>query len=265
MRYTLITFLVAFSLVVMPHQAQAKEDLDKGVSPKAGAIIRDCADCPEMVVIPAGSFTMGSSHSADEQPAHMVTFKQSFAIGKTEVTQGQWFAIMGSPWPHVNFQQCGDNCPVDGVNWYDVKKFIQKLNAKTGKQYRLPSEAEWEYSCLAGGQNEYCGGDNIDSVAWYQGNSNKTPHSSAEKQSNAFGLYDMSGNMFEWTEDVYHENYVDAPIDGSAWQGADGAKHVARGGSWDNYARRQRAAYRTSESPTNRDNSIGFRIVRTLP
>lgn len=249
----------------------AKERLlNKDASAKEGEIIRDCADCPEMVVIPTGSFIMGSSqvanetkNIADELPAHTVTFMQSFAMGKTEVTQGQWEAIMGSPWPYQNFGQCGDNCPVDDVSWYDAQKFIQKLSAKTGKQYRLPSEAEWEYSCLAGGRQEYCGGDNLDSIAWYHSNSNNITHSSAQKQANAFGLYDMSGNLFEWTEDAYHKNYIGAPIDGSVWQG-DSEKRVLRGGSWDNFARRQRAAYRFSDSPSSRDNSTGFRLARTL-
>ncbi len=131
-----------------------------------GYIIKDCPDCPDMVVIPAGSFNMGSDKGGDETPAHHVTISKAFAIGKTEVTQGQWKAVMGSN--PSNFANCGDDCPVEKVSWDDAKQFIQKLNSKTGKQYRLPSEAEWEYACRAGSQTEYCGGDNVDSVAWYK-------------------------------------------------------------------------------------------------
>ncbi len=231
-------------------------------APKPGKVFKDCADCPDMVVIPGGSFTMGFNQGGDESPAHTVTIRQAFAMGKTEVTQGQWKAIMGSN--PSNFANCGDTCPVERVNWNDAQEFIQKLNAKTGKQYRLPSEAEWEYACRAGGQSEYCGGDNIDSVAWYTSNSGNTTHPGAQKQANAFGLYDMSGNVWEWTADSYHANYNGAPNDGSEWQG-DGARRVLRGGSWGGDPSGTRSAYRGSGTPGLRGSSIGFRVGRTLP
>jgi len=229
---------------------------------------RDCPDCPEMVILPAGSFTMGSSKGGDESPAHSVTLGQPFALGKTEITQGQWKAVMGNN--PSSFENCGDTCPVEQVSWNDAKEFIGKLNAKTGKQYRLPSEAEWEYACRAGGQNKYCGSDNPDSVAWYgfyatpKGNSGKTTNPVATKQANAFGLYDMSGNVWEWVEDSYHANYNGAPTDGSAWQG-DGAKRVLRGGSWGNGPDDSRSAYRNLGTPAVRNDGIGFRVARTLP
>jgi formylglycine-generating enzyme required for sulfatase activity len=168
------------------------------------------------------------------------------------------------------FSDCGDTCPVELVSWNDAKEFIQKLNAKTGKQYRLPSEAEWEYACRAGGHQKYCGSDNVDSVAWYGSEFGNT-HPVAEKQANTFGLYDMSGNVWEWVEDSYHDNYNGAPTDGSAWQG-DGAKRVLRGGSWTNNANDSRSSFRLDLDPRNIRGGIGyrnyiggFRVASTLP
>ncbi len=224
--------------------------------PKAETTIRDCPDCPELIVIPAGSYDMGETGST-----HRVTLK-SFALGKTEVTQGQWKAIMGNN--PSNFTSCGDNCPVEQVSWNDAHAFIQKLNAKTGKQYRLPSEAEWEYACHAGGRQAYCGSDNLDSVAWHDGNSSNSTHPAAGKQANAFGLYDMSGNVWEWVEDSYHADYNGAPADGSAWQG-DGANRVLRGGSWIVSPRVGHTASRNWNGPAVSYYNLGFRLARMLP
>ena len=263
--------IILMVLAFISHQAYAKDERkpvakeNSGASAVAGKIFRDCADCPEMVVIPAGSFDMGSNNDPNEKPVHRVTISRTFAMGKTEVTQGQWKEIMGDN--PSKYTGCGDNCPVDQVSWNDAQAFIQKLNAKTGKQYRLPTEAEWEYACRAGGQQEYCGGDNPDSISWYgalakpAGNSGKTTNPVATKQANAFGLYDMSGNVWEWVEDSYHDDYNGAPADGSAWQG-DGALRVPRGGSW-SYL--QRAAKRGGSEPAFRYSTIGFRLARTLP
>ena len=255
MRNILIVMIALLCLMGMTTQARSAS------GPKPGKTFQDCRDCPEMVVISAGSFDMGSN-IGDESPVHHVTFAKPFAIGKTEVTQGQWKEIMG-----INpsyFTNCGDDCPVEQVSWIDAQEFIQKLNAKTGKQYRLPSEAEWEYVCQAGGKQEYCGSDNVDSVAWHDSNSGDTTHSAASKQANTFGLYDMSGNVWEWVEDSYHENYNGAPVDGSVWQG-DGAKRVLRGGSWDDEPQFVRAAIRIKSGPSGRSGSIGFRLARMLP
>lgn len=227
------------------------------------ATLRDCADCPEMVAIPPGSFeTESNNGDAGENPVRRFTLAKAFAMGKTEITQGQWRAIMGNN--PSRFSRCGDNCPVEKVSWDDAQVFIQKLNAKTGKHYRLPSEVEWEYACRAGVRQEYCGSDDVDSVAWSATNSGFTPHPVGGKQANAFGLYDMSGNVWEWVEDSYHNSYHGAPADGSAWQG-DGARRVARGGSWYLTPQCPRAANRCGDVPDDRVGNVGFRLARTLP
>jgi len=219
-----------------------------------GSILRDCPTCPEMVVISAGSFEMGEPYKK-----HTVTFSQVFAIGKFEVTQAQWKTVMGSN--PSTFSNCGDNCPVENVSWNDAQEFIQKLNAKTGKQYRLPSEAEWEAACRGGETHQYCGSSEVQSVAWYDERSTRPV---GQKQANAYGLYDMSGNVWEWVEDGWHENYNGAPSDGTAWQGYD-SRNVIRGGSWrfDRFV--IDAAERKWNIPSDRYSTLGFRLAKTLP
>jgi len=234
--------------------------------PQVGATFRDCQECPEMVVIPAGSFDMGSS-AEQESPIHRVTIAKAFAMGKTEVTQGQWRAIMGNNPSHFSgffTSDCGSNCPAESVSWNDTQEYIRKLNAKTGKQYRLPSEAEWEYACRAGWHQEYCGSDNVDGVGWYEDNSGGTTHPVATKEANAWGLYDMTGNVWEWVEDSWHSNYLGAPVDGSAWQGR-GSQRVLRGGSWVKEPEKVRSTDRLYDSTGLRYSDLGFRIARTLP
>ena len=170
--------------------------------------------------------------------------------------------MMGSNPSH--FSSCGDDCPVEQVSWDDAQAYVKWLSNKTGKQYRLPSEAEWEYACRAGGQQKYCGSDSLDSVAWYDGNSGNSTHPVGRKQPNAFGLYDMSGNVWEWVEDSSQDDYNGAPTNGSVWLG-DGAKRVFRGGSWNITPQYARAAKRSRDKPAIRDNSLGFRVARTLP
>lgn len=259
--------LVCVCLFALTGQVKAIADSlsDEYSAAQTGQTFRDCQDCPEMVVIPAGSFDMGSnSDDSDEAPLHRVTISYAFAVGKYEVTIEQWDAMMGNTDNLYFKKSCGTNCPATGVSWIKAQEFIQKLNAKTGKQYRLPSESEWEYACRASGQHEYCGSDNMGSVAWHDGNSGKDVHPVGEKQANAFGLYDMSGNIFEWVEDSYHDSYAGAPTDGSVWQG-DGARRVFRGGSWKSVAKIVRATNRGNDEPNYKYNNIGFRLARMLP
>lgn len=230
---------------------------------KPGQSFKGCSTCPEMVILPPGSFMMGEANNT-----HLVTFSYSFAIGKKEVTQKEWVAVMGSN--PSKFKDCVGNCPVDNISWNDAKEFTRKLRIKTGKEYRLPSESEWEYACRAGIQMNYCGSNDANSVAWYGIYStleNKGIRSSkpvATKKSNAWGLYDMSGNVSEWTEDGYHENFIGAPTDGSAWHG-DGQGYVIRGGSWEGDIEKVRATSRNYDGPSNSDITYGFRIARIFP
>jgi len=194
-------------------RAQLKQE-ETDMSP--GKVIKDCPGCPEMVVIPAGSFQMGETGA---KPVHTVSIGRPFAMAKTEVTQSQWRAVMGTD--PSKLARC-DDCPVAGVSWNDAKMYVEKLSRMTGKIYRLPSEAEWEYACRAGGREEYCGSEAIDSVAWHgaligNGNSGGKTHPVGQKKANDFGLHDMSGNVSEWVEDCYHSGYDGGPVDGSAW------------------------------------------------
>lgn len=243
---------------------------------KAETTFRDCPGCPEMVMIPLGNFEMGGISKA-ETPIHLVTISRRFAIGKTEITQGEWKSIMGNN--PSEFTECGDNCPVEKVSWEDAQEFVEKLSARTGKHYRLPSEAEWEYACRAGWRQEYCGGDEPNDIAWFgapptgtdaqatpavpKGNSANIPHPVATKQANAFGLYDMSGNVWEWVQDNAHADYKDAPSDGSAWKSENPAR-MLRGGSWYHSAKSSRADTRGQFKADSRNGSFGLRVARSL-
>lgn len=215
------------------------------------------------VKIPSGSFQMGSNEYNNEKPIHTVNI-QSFYMMTTEVTQAQWTAIMGnnpSNWK-------GDNLPIEGVSWNDAQDFLRKLNQKDpGKNYRLPSEAEWEYACRAGTTTRFYSGDNdndLDAIAWYFSNSGYNTHPVGQKRANAWGLYDMSGNVWEWCQDWYHDSYYGAPLDGSAWESPRGSHRVLRGGSWSSLPNCCRSAFRFINDPDDRNINIGFRLVRSL-
>ena len=188
----------------------------EGFSP--GEVVKECDVCPEMVVIPSGSFQMGASDDVtDEQPVHPVNIK-SFLMGMTEVTRGQWKAVMGS-YP-LTMGARGDGYPVEWISWHAAHSFIQKLNTISGKQYRLASEAEWEYAARAGNKGQWGFGDDqsdLPDYAWSDKNSGGNSRAVGQKQANAFGLYDMHGNMWEWVEDCWHGDYSGALSDGSAW------------------------------------------------
>jgi formylglycine-generating enzyme required for sulfatase activity len=256
--------------------------LESSASAKArlAPAFRDCNECPDMVAIPAGSFLMGNSDKSGitmrifstvtrvgkgadkEKPAHQVQVHK-FAIGKTPVTQAQWVSVMGSN--PSEFSKCGADCPVDNISWNDAKEFVRKLSAKTKKPYRLPSEAEWEYACTGGNPQPHCGGEDIDVLGWYKGNSGKAPHRVASMQPNAFGLFDMSGNVWQWVEDGYHSDYVDAPNDGSVWKTDDeNPKRVLRGGSWSDDANSARSLNRNRDSADSRENNYGLRVARAI-
>jgi formylglycine-generating enzyme required for sulfatase activity len=203
---------------------------------------------------------MGSNSNDNEKPVHEVTISQPFYMGKYEVTQAQWQAVMGNNPSY--FKDCGGNCPVEQVSWDDAQSFINKLNeSNDGFRYRLPTEAEWEYACRAGTTGDYAG--NLSEMAWYSENSGNKTHAVGGKQPNAWGLADMHGNVFEWCQDWYHETYYGAPTDGSAWLSRGEQKYrVLRGGSWSYLAASYaRSAIRGSNTPDIRYTTVGFRVV----
>ena len=233
---------------------------------RGGQVFKDCDVCPEMVVIPAGTFTMGSnSGSPSERPPHGVRVKL-FAISKSEVTQGQWTTVMGNN--PSRYKGCGDDCPVEYINWNEVQDFIQKLNARTGKSYRLPSEAEWEYAARAGSAGAWSFGSDesqLGQYAWYQDNSGSKTHAVAGKHANAFGLFDMHGNVWEWVADCFHDTYVGAPAEGGPWiTGCSENSRIIRGGSFGSISSVSGAATRNRASAISNHDGIGFRLAMTL-
>lgn len=232
-----------------------------------GLVLQDCADCPQLVVLPPGDFIMGSNDAHDdEKPRHRVSIK-SFAIGKYEVTQGQWSALMGSN--PSKFSGCGDDCPVEQVSAHDVAQYLQKLNARSGQNYRLPSEAEWEYAARAGSSGRWSFGNDaaaLGQFAWFKGNSGFQTHPVGQKAANSFGLHDLHGNVWEWVQDAYHEHYQGAPGDGSAWTtGSPQRAQVLRGGAWVDFQDYLRSAMRVRLAPDQAYASIGFRVAKSLP
>ncbi len=227
----------------------------------------------EFTYIPSGRFVMGSPHSeagrdADEGPQRKVYIK-AFEMQTCEVTQLHWKQVMGY---NPSFYS-GDSLPVEQVSWNQVQEFIRRLNAiDPGKDYRLPSEAEWEYACRAGSGTRFPWGDDpkycaLEMFSWTSVGFTGRTHPVGRKRPNSWGLYDMHGNVFEWCRDWYRGNYEDAPADGSALESPVGSHRVYRGGgsvisSWEYNARRCRSAYRNRGRPTSRYFDVGFRLVR---
>jgi formylglycine-generating enzyme required for sulfatase activity len=212
----------------------------------------------EFVWVSAGGFMMGSeSGNPDERPVHQVTIGGGFFIGKHEVTQAQWQKVMGSNPSRFK----GDDLPVDSISWDDAVAFVARLNAQADRYtYRLPTESEWEYAARAGAPGDYAA--DLDASAWYEKNSSGKTHTVGGKLPNAFGLFDMQGNVWEWCQDWYHGTYTGAPADGSAWVSPGGQKErVLRGGSWYNNAADLRYASRISSTAGNRDFNNGLRVM----
>ncbi len=219
----------------------------------------------EMVHVEGGTFTMGSNDGeSDEKPPHQVTLS-SFSIGKYEVTQADWRDIMGSDPPGLRFKGC-DQCPVENISWNDIQDFLKKLNAqKGGKKYRLPTEAEWEFAARGGNKSggfEYAGSKSLGEVAWYGSNSDSKTHPVGQKKANELGLFDMSGNVYEWCADWY-DSYSSGSQTNPTGAGT-GASRVDCGGSWNGYAENCRAANRYFNSPDYRDSGLGFRLARSF-
>jgi len=223
----------------------------------------------ELVLIPLGEFMMGSPEGEkarrdNEGPQHRVRITKPFYMGKYEVTQGQWQAVMGQ---NPSYFTGSDDLPVEQVNWEDCQAFCKKVSAKVGMRIRLPSEAEWEYACRAGTRTRYSYGGSmhpeLGQYGWYDANSEGKTHRVGSLKPNPWGLYDMHGNVGELCQDVYHKGYGGAPADGSAWVsgGDEGSARVVRGGTWFNYdAGGCRSAQRGGGRPDARHPLQGFRV-----
>jgi formylglycine-generating enzyme required for sulfatase activity len=235
---------------------------------------KDCAKhCPEMVVVPAGEFTMGSLEGREhghkrETPQHKVTIAHPFAVSRFEVTFKQWDACAAARGCKNRPSDSGwgrGTRPVINVGWDDAKEYVAWLSNSTHKPYRLLSEAEWEYAARAGTTTNFSFESDkaLGEHAWYDDNSKKMTHPVGQKKPNSFGLYDMHGNVWEWVEDSWHDSYEGAPSDGTAWrQQGDPSLGVLRGGSWSSSGYFLRSANRFQS--TGEEDEIGFRVARTL-
>ena len=237
----------------------------------------------EFIKVKAGTFMMGctpeQSDCDSDENAHRVTLTQDYLMGKYEVTQAHWRKVMGSDpvdgdesWQKTTSPNC-DNCPVERVSWDDIQEFLVKLNEQTAtkgtsKRYRLPTEAEWEYAARGGhkaNSTKYAGGNNIGSVAWYDDNSGYKTHPVGQKAANELGLYDMTGNVWEWCSDRYGEDYYSSGARTDPKGPSSGRNRVLRGDSWSNYgAGYCRVSYRNGTAPVFRSYSFGFRLCLSL-
>ena len=267
--------------IVAPPPAQAKEPPVKppvtapttaAAAPRAGADIKDCPACPVLVALPAGSFTMGNNASdPSEKPAHQVAIGAPFAIGKFEVTVQQWNACVDArACPKVaQPANTGANAPMRDLSWDDAQQYVKWLGAATGKPYRLPTEAEWEFAARGGSATPYWWGEQM--VAGKANCKDCGPPWSADRPANVgsfganrYGLHDTSGSVWEWVSDCWHNNYKDAPADGRSWDQPNCRVRVIRGGSW-----REGTAYMVASTRFKYDASVrqsqnGFRVARSL-
>ena len=219
-----------------------------------------------MIPVSGGTFTMGATSEMtepwdDEKPTHRVTLS-SYYIGETEVTQALWKAVMGRNPSHFK----GDDLPVEQVSWHDCQTFIRKLNGLTGRHFRLPTEAEWEFAARGGNRSrhtQYSGSSRIDDVAWYDGNSGSKTHPVKTKQPNELGIYDMTGNVWEWCQDWYGDYSSSAQTNPTG--ASSGSDRVYRGGSWISHPRNCRSSNRFNNTPGNKYYNLGLRLVLFCP
>ena len=231
-------------------------------STSSKSLVLDCGNGVklELVKVAAGSFNMGSNEYDSEKPIHRVNLRE-FLIGKYPVTQVQYHAVIGKNPSRF----MGDRDPVENINWHDAVKFCQELSKRIGQKVKLPTEAQWEYACRAGSTGKYCFGDDVSKLgnyAWYIENSESKTYPVGEKRANSWGLHDMHGNVEEWCEDVWHENYNGASTDGSAWlTGGKQNQRALRGGSWLVSDGDCRSAYRGRSLAGTSGSYNGFRVV----
>ncbi|HEX7035888.1 MAG TPA: formylglycine-generating enzyme family protein [Pseudomonadales bacterium] len=291
-----------------PASAPAREEpqVERAALPEPGSLLRDCPSCPQLVVVPAGTSVIGDEPEGAEQvfesPPLTITIAQPFALGVTEVTRAEFAAYVedsGSPltgcrtassqwqadpersWQAPDYQQTAEH-PVTCVSWLDAQAYLAWLSRRTGRTYRLPSEAEWEYAARAAGTGLDLGAapesacryanvadaaaltryPGLDAFACTDGFAETAPGSFGE--ANAFGLYGMRGNLFEWTQDCWNPSYRNAPADGSARETGDCNKRVLRGGSWFTAPAELRITFRNRFDASYRSNTFGFRVVREI-
>jgi formylglycine-generating enzyme required for sulfatase activity len=258
-----------------PSVLTPEQEMERASEP--GSDFTECTNgCPAMIVVPAGRFMMGSPVTeADrlptEGPPHEVTIAKPFAVGRTEVTFAQWDACVAAG----ACRSVGDSTwgrgdrPVINVGWSHAVQYVEWLAKMTGKPYRLLSEAEWEYAARAGTRTRFSFGDDdaeLGRYAWYFKNSDRKSQAVGTKAANGFGLHDMHGNVYEWVADPWHENYENAPSDGSVWRDNPVPnRHVARSGSWFFDAKNLRSASRVGPPSNLQDGNVGFRVARDLP
>jgi len=235
--------------------------------------LRDGSTGPIMQCIPAGTFRMGSPASDKEaygyeKPEHGMTLSEPSYLGRFPVTFEEFdrFCEATGREPPSDEGWGRGSRPVINVSWVDAQEYCDWLSEQTGQRYRLPTEAEWEYATRAGSRTRWSFGDNLRDLpdhAWYDKNAEGRTYPVGEKRANPWGLFDCHGNVYEWVQDTWHENYEGAPADGTAWETKDaGAGRVIRGGSWRDDARYCRSAYRSRSGPEYRDANLGFRCAR---
>ena len=262
----------AVKLAAKPFEASSASLAQRTI----GEAFRDCPECPELMVVPAGKYAMGSpasefGRSDDEGPVHTIVLPRPIAVGKYEVTFEQWDACAsaGDCSHRPDDRSWGrENRPVINVNWADAKAYAKWLAAKTGKPYRLLTESEWEYAARAGSSTRYPWGDDAgkDQAVLRDATSISNFYQTAPVgtfSANRFGLHDMIGNAWEWTEDCWNESFAGAPTDGSAWLSGDCGQRVVRGASWLSAPRDARTAVRFGYVASARMSDVGFRVVRT--
>jgi len=255
----------------------------KTMTPKPGTVFRDCPQCPELIVVPAGIFVMGSNKTRKtEKPAHRVNFKRPFAIGRFEVTFDQWLACVAEKGcrhrPH-DHNWGRKSRPVINITWDQAKNYLKWLSRKTGQTYRLPSEAEWEYVHRAGTRSKFWWGDETGSKMANCRDCESKQCCSAKDHSccshetkpvgtfgaNPFGVFDTAGNAFEWVEDCWNADHRGAPSDGTARKTGNCRFRVIRGRSFYYFSKVSQGTYRAKNPPGVKSYWLGFRVLRELP
>jgi formylglycine-generating enzyme required for sulfatase activity len=277
----LIGLALGLSIAVGLGIALKSKGVNRLSEPKPASIWTEPSTGMQFVWVPSGCATIGSSGKSEygtgqdseyEVPPHKVCVK-GFYLGKYEVSQAEYEKLVGKNPSRFK----GADRPVENITWEEAQAMTSQLSRESGNIFRLPSEAEWEYACRAGGQHKaipgkhkaLCGDGNLDDLAWYNAHNNYSTQPVGRKQPNAWGLHDMNGNVWEWTEDCWHPSYLGAPADGSAWlAGGDCDLRTMRGGGWNNYESiidAPRRSWISTKGPLNtQSDNIGFRLIRML-